>query len=291
MSDGSYLTWAAPRLPVYIDGRLEVYGEQAVADYLNLLRQRDWNRYFDRLGVNVILVHRDHLSPYLRRLRASNEWVLVHIDHRDYIFVRDIPAHAALIRARRIDGDRPWTPPDDQLDPTPTGWRAAIGAVESPVRTLGLADALLRLGDLIAAKNVLERAAPRFQADADVRALLGLICRAQGQDDQADEWLDPAYVPVHRRATVDAQTPAFVRAGLGQAMRVGNLDEAERFARRWMRLAPESPQACATLGRLLIQAGRHAEAADCLERAVQLDPGNAAYAAAAVQARARAADD
>lgn len=58
--------------------------------------------------------------------------------------------------------------------------------------------------------------------------------------------------------------------------RQGRAQEAATVLERALKDAPESPRACAELGRALLHLGRTAEAAERLEKAVRLDPNSSA---------------
>ena len=175
MSDGSYLTWAAQgRFPVFVDGRLEVYGEAFIEEYLNVAR-RDWDQLAERWKINTVLAHREHLGPLIKKLIASPRWVLVHLDPRDVVFVRDIPEHASLIAKYRIDPKAPWVPRAPEPDERPSGWRRWIGSVPRPWYSFGMAETFLALGGDANAARYLERALPLLAHDPRLRVRLGQL--------------------------------------------------------------------------------------------------------------------
>ncbi len=105
---GGYLMWSAPRHPVFIDGRLDVYGEdfmnyylQAVSDpdhFANLLKK--WQIEYIVLPAGVPLAAR--MVP---RLHADPAWTLVFFDEGALVFVRKDGVNSALAQKRGINMD------------------------------------------------------------------------------------------------------------------------------------------------------------------------------------------
>jgi hypothetical protein len=84
---GDYLIWAAPSNPVYIDGRIDMYGDQFVREYLDVIwGLADWRAPFDRYGVKVAIVRTK--SPLKRELKSANDWQQVFEDGMAAVFVR-----------------------------------------------------------------------------------------------------------------------------------------------------------------------------------------------------------
>ena len=84
---GDYLIWAAPSNPVYIDGRIDMYGDQFVREYLDVIwGLADWRGPFDRYGVKVAIVRTK--SPLKRELKTANDWQQVFEDGMATVFVR-----------------------------------------------------------------------------------------------------------------------------------------------------------------------------------------------------------
>ncbi len=84
---GDYLIWAAPSNPVYIDGRIDMYGDQFVREYLDVIwGLSDWHGPFDRYGVKVAIVRTK--SPLKRELKGAGDWQQVFEDGMATVFVR-----------------------------------------------------------------------------------------------------------------------------------------------------------------------------------------------------------
>jgi hypothetical protein len=84
---GGYIIWAMPASRVYIDGRIDMYGDDFVKEYLNIISGRaDWRDPFDRYGVRIVIVKpRCALS---RELRETKEWSEVFQDEMAVVFIR-----------------------------------------------------------------------------------------------------------------------------------------------------------------------------------------------------------
>lgn len=84
---GGYVLWALPSSPVYIDGRIDMYGDDFVGDYLNIIWGRtDWREPFDRYGVRIAIIQPN--STLSHELSETNEWSRVFEDDTAVVFVR-----------------------------------------------------------------------------------------------------------------------------------------------------------------------------------------------------------
>lgn len=269
MPDGSYMAWAAAgHYPVHVDGRLEVYGEKFLADWIRGSRQ-NWETYFAKWGINVAMLQPDHFATLVEALRRSPQWVLVYIDHRELIFVRDISAHADLIRRCRIDSSQPWQPRVPEPDAPPKGWRRMIGAVDRPWFAPGLVEAWLALNAPENAAAAAQRGLQRFPGDRELSLLLAGIQGGLGQDVDAQRLmaeLTPAPAEIARVRGLSAR----ILAGRG------NTDAAIAALEDSARLLPDATT-YGNLGRLLSVAGRFGRAREYYEQAVRRAPRQIDY--------------
>jgi hypothetical protein len=84
---GGYLIWKLPSNPVYIDGRIDMYGDQFVKEYLGIIwGVTDWRGPFDRYGVRIVIVR--PRSPLGRQLNESSDWQRVFQDDMAVVFIR-----------------------------------------------------------------------------------------------------------------------------------------------------------------------------------------------------------
>lgn len=98
---GGYLVWRG--LPVYIDGRADLYGDHLV-EYLELSNGRDplWRERFDQYGLNVALLYPD--SPLANILLTSRQWVTLYQDDQAMVLGR---VHQVTVN----DGNIEWVWP------------------------------------------------------------------------------------------------------------------------------------------------------------------------------------
>src|SRR6266446_4101697 len=190
MADGSYLTWAVPeRFPVRVDPRLEVYGEERLKRLLDNSPE-EFIRAQQEGAINVVLVNSRRNSVLGGWLNASPDWVLVHLDERNVIFVRDIPQHADLIRQFRIDPAKPWKMGDATPDEAPSAWRRALGGVNRPWSSLGMTRAFLMLGAMDNAERFLRKALAACPQDGETRLSLSQFERSRGNQKQVASLLE-----------------------------------------------------------------------------------------------------
>jgi hypothetical protein len=84
---GGYVIWALPSNPVYIDGRIDMYGDEFVKEYLNIIwNGADWREPFDRYGVRVVIIEPN--SALGRELLASGQWSRVFADDVAVVFIK-----------------------------------------------------------------------------------------------------------------------------------------------------------------------------------------------------------
>jgi hypothetical protein len=76
-----------PSNPVYIDGRIDMYGDEFVKEYLNIIFGFiDWREPFDRYGVKVVIV--GPKSALGTSLKNSNDWHEVYRDEMSVVFTK-----------------------------------------------------------------------------------------------------------------------------------------------------------------------------------------------------------
>jgi hypothetical protein len=84
---GGYLIWKMPSNPVYIDGRIDMYGDEFVKEYLNIiLGYIDWREPLDRYHVQIVIVAPK--SVLATGLRQAPDWQQVYGDELAVVFTR-----------------------------------------------------------------------------------------------------------------------------------------------------------------------------------------------------------
>jgi hypothetical protein len=82
-----YLIWETPSNPVYIDGRIDMYGDDFVREYLEIISGlRRWQEPFDKYGVQVAIV--STTSVLRLQLEQSPQWQQVYRDEMAVVFTR-----------------------------------------------------------------------------------------------------------------------------------------------------------------------------------------------------------
>lgn len=264
VTDGDYLTWAAYRkYPVYVDGRLEVYDPRFMREYL-LGLERDYQRIADGRGVNVLFLQRSAAEPIIAHAIASRQWIPVFADPRNVILVRDIPEHQKLIHDYRIDPAQPWTPRAPEPDERPTGWRALLGAAETPWYSYEMALSLLSVGVVDGATPYLERAQERFPKHDPSRALLIALHRMRGRESQAEALLARGPLPPRDVAMAEFRAAELLLAE-------NRRDDAVRALERAAAADPRDASYPAGIGQIKLECGEFAAAATAFRAALALD--------------------
>jgi hypothetical protein len=84
---GGYLIWETPSNPVYIDGRIDMYGDEFVKEFLGIIYgETRWQEPFDRYGVQVAIVSQK--SVLRLQLEQSTQWQQVYSDEMAVVFQR-----------------------------------------------------------------------------------------------------------------------------------------------------------------------------------------------------------
>ncbi len=167
---GGYLIgrlWPAEK--VYIDGRLEVIGEEFFAEYKAVNEGRGWAATMRRYDPNLVLLPHTSLDM-MKRLAADPGWGLVEVDGVAALFLRARPENAALIaaaRARFAAENRPAEAGEATLAPRPRP--PAVVRWFTPRRfpwdAWGRGNGLLGLGLTEAARREYRRALTESRVD------------------------------------------------------------------------------------------------------------------------------
>lgn len=83
---GSYLIYAAPEVPVFVDTRIELYPPEQWADYLAANSARyDWHQRLRAYGVNLLLLDKERQADLVEAAEADPLWELVYEDDQAVI--------------------------------------------------------------------------------------------------------------------------------------------------------------------------------------------------------------
>ncbi|MDD5557310.1 MAG: tetratricopeptide repeat protein [bacterium] len=273
---GGYLAWRLiPRYRVFIDAGSPPPPDPGVlAAYRTVELARDgWEEVLDRYGVNLmILPTAGRFHALIDRLGEAHGWRLVYWDARAMVFVRDIPANAPLVAARRhralrTEGEfgfREWRPEHElQLTGELRDYLKAHPE-RLDARNL-LAVHYLRAGALDRAFGEFEKVATLQPGVRRVHYNLAMLAAQRGD-------MERAKAEYEREIAADAEFPP-AHNNLGRIFyEAGDLARAAACFREALRIEPRYVHAMNNLGLVLLEEGRVAEAAGEFGRALAIDP-------------------
>jgi hypothetical protein len=83
---GGYLIWTTPAMPVFIDGRTDLFGDEIIGEWMQILQtQGDWQQKLDRWQVNWVLIEPER--PLAAQLRSKG-WMVAYQDDHSILFQR-----------------------------------------------------------------------------------------------------------------------------------------------------------------------------------------------------------
>jgi hypothetical protein len=86
---GSWLEHAVPGLPVFVDSRFELFGEDVWDEYVGLVNLREgWQDLLDRRGVTVVVIDPERTAELGEGLAVEPGWRRAYVDDLGSIFVR-----------------------------------------------------------------------------------------------------------------------------------------------------------------------------------------------------------
>lgn len=263
LADGAFFAWALPEYPVFIDGRLEVYGDRFVGQYA-LAEPAQFSGLLDRWSINTAVLQTPRFLPHAAALRATPDWALVYVDARNMVFVRDVPDHAELLARHRVDFAQV-AAAIGETDQPPSGWRRWIGSVEIPWRAIGVADTMLALGATVPAEATLRAAAARFPSDMDLGLRRAALLELRGRGEEARALLsgldtDDARLQWHDRFLVKLLASE------------GRTAEVRGIAERMIRRDPVDAEANSVLAPIRLAAGDLHAAAEAYRLALRSFP-------------------
>jgi len=315
--DGNYLIWRChPRNLVFIDGRIETYGEEVMRLYYETLNAMGpgetvarfgeqyesdgWSEILDRFEVEICLIPgslghggdggetregRCEGHPLANALWAAKEWKLVFWDDERLVFVRGRQAKGRYayrtlpgLAGAAADGS------DELLEASleDTAHRLSLGVrFECFLARARMADLLRRRGRFPEALPHLRRASELRPRDGSAAYNLGACLLSVGEAAEA--------TGVFRRA-IELGMPEQAKGWNGlanAALALGRNGPAASHARQALRLKPGYALAYLTLSAALEREGDIASAIEAAEKALALEPGNRAAIARVAGLKAR----
>ncbi len=82
---GSYLLWALPEYPVFIDGRTDLYSDEVIDQWLQVIRARPgWQKILGDYDVRLVLIEQDSMLD--RVLEYESDWTPIYEDSQAAIY-------------------------------------------------------------------------------------------------------------------------------------------------------------------------------------------------------------
>ncbi len=106
MAYGSYLIWACPTVPVFIDTRIELYPTVTWLDYLSVgSGQAGWEKVLAKYGVNALLLNKREESGLIAAASESAAWQAVYEDEYTVLF---ITGPRSVLQTGKASAQRQW---------------------------------------------------------------------------------------------------------------------------------------------------------------------------------------
>ncbi|HQR38976.1 MAG TPA: tetratricopeptide repeat protein [Blastocatellia bacterium] len=301
---------------VFVDGRLEIYGGDILKTANDLFRTgAGFDEIVARNGIQTVIVTHTTDGDLFRTLNRKDDWAPVYFDETDVVFVRITPETHAMIDALRVD----WTAPRQRVVTLPDRIRSSDPLaglwphVADNVAVKSLGQLALLTGNLILARERFEEAHRIRPDDADTTLLLGVVCRALGDDATATPLLASVGGGAVRITTPAAAAAAFESAGTLEsavatyegivargggtpdvyqklaeaALGANELDNASRAYRHLVESSPNSTDAWNSLGMIASERASYDEALQCFQRSLEITPQQPAVLTAIGIVRAR----
>ena len=204
LADASFVIHQQGARSVFIDGRLEVYGAEAILE-----NARKWGEPggvradADEQGIDTVLLAFPLMAHAVDDFEAHPDWAPVFYDSRRILYLRRTPATAERVARFELDWDRSARPRAriaDWLEPPDwaAGWAPRVADASEP---FGRAMLLLGRGARAAGRRALLET---VEFDPDHREAwinLALLAEVAGDARVAEEYME--HVPPERRSGVD----------------------------------------------------------------------------------------
>jgi hypothetical protein len=83
---GGYLLWELPEYPVFIDGRTDLYNDEVINQWLQVVRaEPGWQQILDRWGVRLVLI--EPAMPLVGHLKNAG-WQELYRDDVAVVYAR-----------------------------------------------------------------------------------------------------------------------------------------------------------------------------------------------------------
>lgn len=203
-AEGSYLIYEGGERSVFIDGRLEVYGADTIAE-----NAQRWSEAAgviadaDRHGVDSVLLPYPVMQSAIGGFEESPEWAPVYYDSARVLYLRRTAATSGLLAEIGLDWDaevRPRARVPAALSPPDwaEGWAPRVVDGSEPFDRAML---LLHVGAVGAGQRALRETVQLDPGHPEARLNLGLLAELAGDEDAARKHF--SRVDVARREALD----------------------------------------------------------------------------------------
>jgi Flp pilus assembly protein TadD len=302
LGDGGYVLFEGGPRSVFIDGRLEVYGPEAIGQALRFLQTGtgldDWVR---RTEIGTIVLRHEQEVGLLQTLERDPEWRAVYFDPIHVVYLRSTASTREQIARLAID----WRAPRRTVvavpaELNPKDWLAGWWPKVADHReALALGNLFLQVGNLPLARSELELALRQAPDHPDTCLHLGLLYAAQGQARRSRALLERVDPELLQRPEI-LTLGGFIQEQVGdsaaaltsyrRAVQAGgrarfdyvNLARVALATQRWKEaywslqqlagMSDSSPVDWNNLGVLAARMGRHQQAVADFRQSLRLDP-------------------
>jgi hypothetical protein len=85
---GGYFIFAVPEMPVFVDGRTDLYDDRFLKDYFRaILGAKEWRKPLDKYDIRLVVIEKESALATLLRERPS-EWRIAYEDKQAVVFER-----------------------------------------------------------------------------------------------------------------------------------------------------------------------------------------------------------
>lgn len=257
----------AQGVPVFTDGRLEVYGPEVFSQYLRIVEtDAGWREADAQYNFQAAILNLE--SRLINQLWSDPNWRLIGFDEVAAVFVRNSIPHPPP--ALRTSADvRPSVDAIRQSLPAPPAYEA-LKLFDSAVSPLPYQ----RVGGFLLALGFSDLAEP-FVADA-IRAFpeAALAHKYHGQILEARGDLAGAIAEYERALPRLPDDADLLLRLANQYMTASQPDRARPLVAKALSIAPQNPRAWALQAALLAAENRWPEAVQHMQKAVDLEPAN-----------------
>ncbi len=77
----SYMTWACPNVPIFMDTRFELYPSAMWLDYIRIMNGLyDWEKQLTKYGIDALFVQKENEFELIAAAKASGRWETLYED-------------------------------------------------------------------------------------------------------------------------------------------------------------------------------------------------------------------